>query len=188
MYFNLPENVQNSIYYLGPLETENLFKFYNLSDAFISFSLYHDEDYGMSPIESLFCGSDAVLTDWGGYHSFALEGEESCSLVKTSFKSSFKKLDGASFDSSDCIKKMVKVMMRKKNDQQRVASSSLYHEHFSIEACAKKLQTIMEKKGEPFSGFSDLGKEVLQKETPFLGDTGGFSELYFDTYKDYISE
>ncbi|MBI3557211.1 MAG: glycosyltransferase family 4 protein, partial [Deltaproteobacteria bacterium] len=56
--------------FVGNLAADDLAELYNAADVFISPSLHHDEDFGMSPAEALMCGVPAVLTDWGGYGQF----------------------------------------------------------------------------------------------------------------------
>jgi glycosyltransferase involved in cell wall biosynthesis len=61
---------QSNIKFLGHLDEEQLVRFYQTSDLFVSFSTYNDEDYGMSVAEALMCGLPCVLSNWGGFSSF----------------------------------------------------------------------------------------------------------------------
>jgi glycosyltransferase involved in cell wall biosynthesis len=65
------KKISNSnIKFLGHLDEEQLPRFYQASDLFVSFSTYNDEDYGMSVAEALMCGLPCVLSNWGGFSSF----------------------------------------------------------------------------------------------------------------------
>lgn len=67
---NIPE-IQGEVQWIGSLNSEDLRLAYNAADLFVSLSLYHDEDFGMSPAEAISCGLPSVLSDWGGYSGFA---------------------------------------------------------------------------------------------------------------------
>src|SRR6185295_1470342 len=55
---------------LGNLNPDELRHAYNAADTFVSLSMHHDEDFGMSPGEALCCGTPVILSGWGGFHSF----------------------------------------------------------------------------------------------------------------------
>lgn len=59
-------NVPN-ITFLPRLNHKLLNHAYNGADYYINLSLYHDEDYGYSPIEALFTGCPVILSSWGGF-------------------------------------------------------------------------------------------------------------------------
>lgn len=63
--------LNNNIKFLGKLDSKQLLESYNAADMFISLSTYNDEDYGMSPAEAMSCGLPCLLSNWGGYSSFA---------------------------------------------------------------------------------------------------------------------
>ncbi len=67
---SIPES-QGEVQWIGSLNSQELRLAYNAADIFISLSLYHDEDFGMSPAEAVACGLPCVLSDWGGYTGFA---------------------------------------------------------------------------------------------------------------------
>lgn len=82
-----PSSFRSRIKFWGQQGKINLRKIKSASDLFASFSLYHDEDYGMSPAEALACGLPSTLTDWGGYSSFVdninkSKPRWSCDLVR----------------------------------------------------------------------------------------------------------
>ena len=70
----LAKSLRGRIRILGNLDRNELSGLYCAADSFISFSLYHDEDFGMAPAEALATGLPALLSDWGGYSSFAVPG------------------------------------------------------------------------------------------------------------------
>lgn len=57
---------------------EELGKLYAKSDAFISFSTFFDEDYGMAILEALSSGTPCLLSNWGGYNSFIEAFPDEC--------------------------------------------------------------------------------------------------------------
>ena len=63
--------LNSNIKFLGKLDSKQLLESYNAADMFISLSTYNDEDYGMSPAEAMSCGLPCLLSNWGGYSSFA---------------------------------------------------------------------------------------------------------------------
>ncbi|HEX7675441.1 MAG TPA: glycosyltransferase family 4 protein [Bdellovibrio sp.] len=91
---NIPEE-QGEVHWIGSLNSEDLRLAYNAADLFISLSLYHDEDFGMSPAEAISCGLPCVLSDWGGYSGFAKHSDK-VHLVQAKIESKgfyFKKTD-----------------------------------------------------------------------------------------------
>jgi hypothetical protein len=56
--------------YLGPLSQRDLETQIESVDLFLSLSIYHDEDYGVSIAQALAKGKPCILSAWGGYHSF----------------------------------------------------------------------------------------------------------------------
>jgi glycosyltransferase involved in cell wall biosynthesis len=67
---SLPQAYRDRIHFLENLEAMELCAYYNATDLFVSLSTFHDDDYGMAPIEALATGCPAVLTKWGGLASF----------------------------------------------------------------------------------------------------------------------
>jgi glycosyltransferase involved in cell wall biosynthesis len=62
------KSLENDIVHFQPAcSHEKLLEIYSNAHFFISLSTYHDEDFGLAPIEALVCGSKLILTRWGGY-------------------------------------------------------------------------------------------------------------------------
>jgi glycosyltransferase involved in cell wall biosynthesis len=59
----LPEG---SVRMLGPLGPDALRKCYNAADVAVSLTLHHDENFGLSQVEAMACGTPVVGTNWGG--------------------------------------------------------------------------------------------------------------------------
>jgi glycosyltransferase involved in cell wall biosynthesis len=71
--------------YLGPQKNDDLLGIYCAADCFVSWSTFHDEDFGMAPIEALSTGLPAIITDWGGYSDFGQF--EFCKTIPTEIQS-----------------------------------------------------------------------------------------------------
>lgn len=119
------------------------------ADIFASFSLYHDEDYGMSPAEALATGLTSILTDWGGYSSFASSRKWHCDLLS---------VDLSEFGFELGVNSFVELAENYvgKSDAVRFNHSKEFLAQFSIEPNIEVLREILKKEGVPFSGFSWL--------------------------------
>lgn len=143
-----PEHFVRNVKILGNLSKTELRKIQSAADLFVSFSLYHDEDFGMSPAEAMACGMPALLTDWGGYSSFASTNWR-CKLapvkiteygleIKTSALKEFYELYKQSYVGS--------------TDRERWARE--FASVFSIKNNAEKLQALYQSAVPAFAGFN----------------------------------
>ncbi len=146
---NLEKTIRDRVHYVGSLEPEELVKYYRASDTFISLSLHNDEDYGMSPIESLLCGTKAILTDWAGYSSFSLKSKY-CELIPVSMKNHRLNFDADQFISS--LQAALKKGSLKESERQKI--HDLYASKFSITSNIKTIEKVVFKGNKVFSGFT----------------------------------
>ncbi len=171
-----PED-QKKIVFLGQIKQEELVNLYHAADSFISLSLYHDEDYGMSPVESLCCGTPAILTDWGGYSSF-FDGGNCCHLTNVSIKN-----DGLIIDEDDLSTQIKNVLSGDNSTNYKAKCSDYYHEHFSLLGIKKYLHAIHTKNLDLFPGFNwkldEISKYIYQYPTQH--------SFYDEIYSKYIS-
>ena len=121
---------------------------YNGCDLFVSMSLYHDEDFGYSPIEALCCGTPALLTAWGGYHDFKNKklNEKSIALVKVNYTKNSLIINDKEAETS-----LIKSIATSKRSQ---LASKRYQRFYSIETNTERYSLILNRKFGPFSGFS----------------------------------
>lgn len=65
--------LQEVVRYLGPLGQEELAALYNVADVAINLTLHHSENFGLSQIEALLCGTPVVGSHWGGLKDTVVE-------------------------------------------------------------------------------------------------------------------
>lgn len=158
---DLPSHQASRIQYLGQLGQPELLEVYNASDLGVSLSLHHDEDFGMSPAEALCTGSPLVLTDWGGYSSFA-DREGYCKLVPLSLRS-------AKFGPAQMISfSKFRGLLRRRLDapfteSDRVKCAEVFQQKFSVQSCAEQLVSIHQARPVAFTGFNRLMRIHAQK-------------------------
>jgi len=174
---SLPPNIRSKIVYLGIKEQNELSMYYNACDAFLSLSLHHDEDYGMSVAEALFTGSPCLLTDWAGFNSFKLENMP-VELVPTSITKS-----GLVVKSTDIQKAFHSTLLQTAFDRNVV--SKHYKKYSGIVKCAEIILDIHNKKFAPFTGFN-WKMRILERGLHFPEGPINTS-IYKEVYEIYTS-
>lgn len=182
----LAPRVSKKIQYVGYLNATELAQLYNAADCQMSLSLYHDEDYGMSPVEGLCCGAPAILTSWGGYASFAGGNERDCSLVDVTMSKR-----GFQVNKEELMLRVDAHVNNHETLKDRKMRAIRYHSKFSIDAVGKVLTQIHLNKLEPhFEGFNwKLG--VLAKHcqaTPVFFPNVKENSFYHEIYSAYVRE
>lgn len=182
----LPKETQDAIHWMGGVPNKQLKNAYHGADLLISLSVHHDEDYGMSIAEGLSCGLPAILTDWGGFSSFArLEIKEWIKLIKVSlgFKGrriSLKELNTLgelAIDTMDFAPKT------------KISNTSL--SYFSLESCKLKLEEIHQLPLKPFAGFNSLFHNLVDIHNftpiPFIDfKRNKINSIYSKVYGPYV--
>ncbi len=146
---NLPDQLKDRVHYVGNLDPDELTQYYLAGDMFISLSLHNDEDYGMSPIESLLSGTKTILTDWAGYSSFALK-QKYCKLIPVQMKNHQLRFNQESFIEE--LQHAYKV--GKSNPKERALIHKVYAKNFSISSNVKTIEKILFKGNKKFLGFN----------------------------------
>lgn len=67
----ISSNSLSNVKFMESVSAEELNSLYNAADAFISLSLFHDEDFGCAPLEAMATGLPLILTSWGGFKDFS---------------------------------------------------------------------------------------------------------------------
>jgi len=180
----LDKNTQSKILFLGKIENNKLVDYYNSADVFMSLSTYHDEDYGMSIAEAGISGCPLILSDWAGYKSFAHKND--CELVKTWLGKSQPEVDleDAKLKLSSILSS--NIIDRNKNHQE-------FNRNHSVEAVARKLESINKVECEPFQGFNSflfqMGRYEQISNFMFFDDTKKeMNKFYYEVYDVYATE
>lgn len=177
----------SSIKFLGDLEVEDLAKVYHASDLFVSFSTYNDEDYGMSAAEALLTGLPCVLSNWGGFSTFA-DYSKSVDLVSVNISEFRMKVD-----SKRAQKKLLAKLMQVSNEEfNKIKISEEAQQFLSLPAVSLKLDKIMKnKKAKNKVEFTPLFYALcslfkLSPNSPFKDNPEVYKEIYGDYFANKI--
>lgn len=66
---------EDRVSFIGRKSLEELRGLYQVADALVNMTLHHDENFGLSQIESMGCGTPVVGTNWGGLADTIIDGE-----------------------------------------------------------------------------------------------------------------
>lgn len=183
---SLPENVQKDIYWFGGVSNNDLPRAYHGADLLVSFSVHHDEDYGMTVAEALSCGLPCLLSDWAGYASFKLKGiEDWVHLVKVSLRKSGRLL------STKEIKESLTELVPTLSHAPRETISKVGLDYFSISSCSKKITDHLKHPAKKFTGFSPLFEKIniahVNFNNPYVyPHPMRFNKLYKEIYHPYV--
>lgn len=179
---SLSKEERSRIHFVGSLNSSQLRSLYSVTDYFVSFSTFHDEDYGMAPLESLMCGSRAILTTWGGYKDFNISGSVLQVPVKLTNKTL--QLDFRSLLSQ--VKTLSKV-----SEEERIFRSLQYRFLFGAEELACALKSVVLSRGKVikpkplfFEHATCLHLSRLGQKKLFTGP-GKHDPLYEQVYRHY---
>ena len=103
-YKKLTKLPQNNIEFLGFVSDEEQAKLYGGAKAFLVLS--EDEDFGMTPVESMLAGTPVIAYRGGGYVESVIENKTGIFFDKPTIEScrnTIKKFETMKFDSRDCI-------------------------------------------------------------------------------------
>ncbi len=189
----------SAVEYVGNLDKAALKRAYGEADAYVSLSLYHDEDYGMSPLEALSCGTPCVLTDWGGFGSFAVrpyEQHKDVALCRTHIDEG-----GVGVSYQDFAKALEALWLQKQAAQMigdrhgtiKKNRSDFYHNHFGVRATGQRLADFLKTPATGFAGFTKalrnhaLRAQRLDEGQPPYTAASKQDRVYYETYRNYVT-
>lgn len=178
-----------AVTYVGSLNSKELVRLYNAADLYTSLSTYHDEDYGMAPVEALFCGCPALLSSWGGYADFDI-GDNNCKTVAV--KASSK---GLEINVKSYLRELSAFIEKSKLDlENRDKRSEAYSQIFSIEYVVNVVSKYVDMSMPEFKGFTKLSR-VYEKRfleyrhgAPLYPEGPRKKELYYEIYSSYLGD
>jgi glycosyltransferase involved in cell wall biosynthesis len=166
--------------FVGNLNSEELVKYYQAADSFISFSTYNDEDFGMSPAEAICSGLPSLLSDWGGYTSFG-DYTSGVSLVTVT-----KNTDRPCVQTLDARNQMFNLIERipyTVEQRKKISKEALLH--LSVSSVAAKIEQMLNHT--EFGSIIDFSDKFLQLCSQFKKkpNTPFNSNLHQDVYAVY---
>ncbi len=192
-----PPDLRSKVTLWGQQDSLTLRRLKSAADVFVSLSLYHDEDFGMSPAEALACGLPSVLTDWGGYGSFPGKGWD-CRLVPVEISEFGHKINLRKLRDD-----ITEIISSETTDEQRLSFSKAFAAEFSIRSSSTKLREILSQPFSPLPGFKwnlNYLSTIFWKEQrrskyyfEFIGRevNANFhptsNSFYYDIYRNYIT-
>lgn len=141
--------------YLGDLSYGSLCGLYCAADINLSLSLFHDEDFGLTPIEAGSCGLPSILTDWGGYSSYSKF--ESVSVCPVHLKA-----NSLDVDIEPARTALRRHLESSHDTATRIQTQASFHAQFSRAAAARKLVEVLNEPIERFPGFSPVLAEFVE--------------------------
>ena len=178
----------NLVKFLGQIPPQELVCYYNAADYFVALSTHNDEDYGMSPIEAMFCGLPSIVTDWGGFTSFKTE-KNFCHSIPVNFH------DGKIFIDHGKAISIYARAMREVGGISRHRVSGHYQQLFSIQGLTSTYENILTAPFVPFESFTRAfhvlkARFKLFPHAPFvdLRDGKKYSNTYKEIYAPYFKD
>lgn len=186
-----PRHFTKNIKILGNLDKVELRRVQSAADLFVSFSLYHDEDYGMSPAEALACGLPSLLTDWGGYSSFvpAASTKWKCKLAPVKISEYGLEIKTSSLKEFFEVHKQTYV-----SSSDRERWSSEFSKDFSIKNNVERLKKMITAPVKTFSGFNwklspfaNIYSKQHRSKVIDPNTCPSSKNFYAEVYRNYIS-
>jgi glycosyltransferase involved in cell wall biosynthesis len=100
---------QNKVQFLGQVSDEELVKLYSGAKGFLALS--KDEDFGITPVESMLCGTPVIAFNGGGYKETVVDGKTGVLFNSYSVDgliTAIKRFEGLKLSSKDCIEQAQK--------------------------------------------------------------------------------
>lgn len=100
---------QNKVEFLGQVSDEELVKLYKAAKGFLVLS--QDEDFGITPVEAMLCGTPVIAFNGGGYKETVVDGKTGVLFNDYSVDGlieAIKKFESLMFDTRDCIEQAEK--------------------------------------------------------------------------------
>lgn len=105
----LQEDATDNIEFLGRVTDEELVRLYSEAKAFLA--LATDEDFGITPVEAMLCGTPVIAYFGGGYKETVVDGKTGVFFhdsTVASLTTAIKKFEKMSFDPTACRKQAEK--------------------------------------------------------------------------------
>src|SRR5690606_35728125 len=165
------------IKFLPKKNRKDLFSLYKKVDGFLSLSLVHTEDYGMSAAEALSCGTPVFLSKWGG-HMDLIHFNSSVRLIE------IEKNNGKlGFDEKKMAETILDFDFEKFN---RKECQKEFFDNISIDKIAERIEKNIS--FQKYQGVSSLGlKAIFDHPLKYVFSTNRNHTVYFGAYWNDLS-
>lgn len=105
----LVKKSQGKVEFLGQVTDEELVKLYKGAKGFLALS--KDEDFGITPVESMLCGTPVIAFNGGGYKETVINGKTGLLFDDYSVGgliAAIRKFESSKFSSKDCLEQAEK--------------------------------------------------------------------------------
>lgn len=104
LYKDLSKKTKSNIEFLGYVTDQELSILYSKAKAFLALS--SDEDFGITPVEAMLCGTPVIAFNGGGYKETVINGKTGILFNELSVEGlskAIKQFNNLKIDSNDCI-------------------------------------------------------------------------------------
>lgn len=170
LFQQLEAEKTDDLLFLEHLPEADLSSYYQAADQFISFSAYHDEDFGRSPVEAMLYGCPVILSCWGGYNDIHKKFPEATQKIPVTLQNNQLQL------------KTELVDLAKKNKLTPELKQSV-RDFFSLENFLRNIQVVRQREAAPFAGVNERFHQLALFKKQFFYENGRINtERYFETY------
>jgi glycosyltransferase involved in cell wall biosynthesis len=129
---------QDKVRFVGRKEKADLCGLYNIADVVINMTLNHDENFGLSQVEAMACGTPVIGANWGGLKDTIVDGE-------TGYKvSTVVTASGVKLNWWEAVKKVVSLLSNESERLQlRQKCMNIAYNKYSLPQYRENLRSIL---------------------------------------------
>jgi glycosyltransferase involved in cell wall biosynthesis len=166
-----PSNISERVTFLTDQPQDKIANYLLAADLFVSLSSYHDEDFGMAPLEAAACGCQLLLSDWAGYSDFIkIPGTLLLPIKEVNEK--------LGFSQSAILDSLNKVIASNESTSDKEVRSQFVQQEYHSRIKEKTWAALTEE----FPKFTGFNEKLAYLNGAFL--SGTLADRGFQTYKD----
>jgi glycosyltransferase involved in cell wall biosynthesis len=141
---------QDKVRFIGHKEKTDLCGLYNIADVVINMTLHHDENFGLSQVEAMACGTPVIGANWGGLKDTIVDGVTGYKVSTTVTAS------GIKLNWWEAIIKIVSLLQNEsKHSQLRQQCTIMARNKYSLSKYRENLRSALIDCHEKMNGVSE---------------------------------